>query len=284
MVTYIPTSTSVRSAKKSDRFQLSHLLQFEPYIHRHLDWTPPLDLIGASPFLVAETNGRLAAALACPPDPPHVAWLRVFASSRTIGLREAWDLLWPAAHNYLSAQPDIQIASICLDSWFRRLLEENDFQHTHNVVLLTWNRSTQPTTASQSYGNIREMTFADLGAVHQIDNLAFKSLWQNSLSTNTIAFQQSVISTVIEDEMGIAGYQISTPNPLGGHLARLAVHPRAQGRGHGYTLVCDVIERFKQRGALRITVNTQHNNYASLALYKKATFTGTGEEYPVFQR
>jgi len=43
------------------------------------------------------------------------------------------------------------------------------------------------------------------------------------------------------------------------------------------------LERFEERGTFHVTVNTQHNNLASLALYKRAGFRLTGEVYPIYE-
>jgi ribosomal-protein-alanine N-acetyltransferase len=97
------------------------------------------------------------------------------------------------------------------------------------------------------------------------------------------AFQQATIATVAEDEDGIIGYQISTAGSSGGHLARLAVHPKVQGRGIGYALARDMLSQFYRRGALKVSVNTQIENEASLALYQKVGFRQTGEVYSLFE-
>jgi ribosomal protein S18 acetylase RimI-like enzyme len=81
----------------------------------------------------------------------------------------------------------------------------------------------------------------------------------------------------------IVGYQMSTLNPMGGHLARLAVKPEFQGKGVGYGLVSDMLRQFQRKGALRVTVNTQQDNSASLYLYEKSGFRKTNEIYPVYQ-
>ncbi|RME89858.1 MAG: GNAT family N-acetyltransferase [Anaerolineae bacterium] len=80
----------------------------------------------------------------------------------------------------------------------------------------------------------------------------------------------------------MVGYQISTQNALGAHLARLAVRPDVQGQGGGTALVSDLISRVLRKRLPRLTVNTQSNNHASLALYRKMGFVPTGERYPVF--
>jgi len=78
------------------------------------------------------------------------------------------------------------------------------------------------------------------------------------------------------------GYQISTRNSFGVHLARLAVLPQQQGHGVGYYLVQDLLNKTRLAGLYRLTVNTQNDNQASLALYQKMGFVLTGERYTVF--
>ena len=113
--------------------------------------------------------------------------------------------------------------------------------------------------------------------------MAFTPLWQNSVACLEYAFRQSVIATVVELDGEINAYQVSTTTQSGGHLARLAVHPDFQGRGLGYAIVCDLLKRFEDRGTFHVTVNTQHNNLASLALYQRSGFRLTGEIYPVYE-
>ena len=90
-------------------------------------------------------------------------------------------------------------------------------------------------------------------------------------------------ATVVEVQNEIVGYQISTANARGGHLARLAIDPNYQGRGIGRVLLSDLLEQFSRWGSLNVTVNTQVDNVASLALYENAGFRRTGEIYPVYQ-
>jgi ribosomal protein S18 acetylase RimI-like enzyme len=91
------------------------------------------------------------------------------------------------------------------------------------------------------------------------------------------------VASVVELDHQLIGYQISTSGPMGGHLARLAVLPAFQGKGIGSALVHEVLEKFEQVGAMRVTVNTQRDNLSSLSVYEKAGFRPTTEIYPVFQ-
>ena len=74
----------VRPAVLTDQRQIANLMHFSPTIHRHLDWRYPLDWIGSPPFFVLENQGQIISALACPPDPPSVAWVRLVCQLREI--------------------------------------------------------------------------------------------------------------------------------------------------------------------------------------------------------
>ena len=115
----IPITTkdrlTVRLAKDSDRSQLASLIHFSPWVHRHLDWRPPLDWIGYQPYILAERDHQLLAALTCPPDPPEVAWVRLFAVSPDISVNDAWAILWPTVYEYLWG---ISVAAISFQKWF----------------------------------------------------------------------------------------------------------------------------------------------------------------------
>lgn len=277
---------SIREASPADKQQLANLIHFEVYVHRHLDWKPPLDWVGSSPYLVAYQNEQLAASLACPPDLAHTAWIRLFAVRSSLPLHEAWNALWPAARERLSQRPEMRrVAAIPLHTWFQEVLKRSRFEQAYRIVLLTWDRSRGEPPAPQLSPDfiLRSMSLDDLDAVEAVDVAAFRGLWQNSKESLELAFRQSAVATVVEQDGTIAAYQISTTTPLGGHLARLAVLPQFQGRGLGAGLVGDLLRQFYRRGAQSVTVNTQHDNLASLALYQKTGFRKTGEEYPVYE-
>lgn len=282
MITQI--ALTVRPVIKQDRSQLANIIHFENHVHRHLDWRTPLEWLGHSPYFVAERGSRIVAALACPPDPPNVAWIRMFAASSQIEIENAWELLWEKTMEQLSGQRDITAAAIPLQDWFKDLLVNQEFINDHNVVVLLWDNCMQQLPALKSSPLIREMEPNELEKVHAVDTAAFAPLWRNSLESIQLAYAQATLATVIEDEQGLVGYQISTPNPVGAHLARLAVHPRAQGKGVGYALVRHLQGEFSGSDQRRISVNTQDNNLASLALYAKAGFLETGETFPVYQK
>jgi ribosomal protein S18 acetylase RimI-like enzyme len=274
---------NIRSALSTDRSRLENLIHFGSYIHQHLDWKPPLDWIGSKPYLLLEKDGDLFATLACPPDLPEMTWIRLFAANSLINVSRAWRLLWEATFRELSRIGKIQVAAISLQGWFNELLEGSGFEHLDNVVVLMWERSTPIPEPGSIKFSIRPMMLEDLRVIEKIDHDAFGMVWKNSLESLELAFQQSSLATVAESGNEIVGYQCSTSSSMGGHLARLAVKTSMQGNGIGYLLLHQVLSQFSSQGVKHVTVNTQQNNTASLALYLKAGFALTGESYRVYQ-
>jgi ribosomal protein S18 acetylase RimI-like enzyme len=273
----------VRRASAQDHRQIAHLIHHEAHTHRHLDWRPVLDWIGTSNFWVVEDHGLITAAFACPEDPPDVAWIRVFTHNPHLSALEAWSALWETAHTQIhSSNPHAQIAAIVLKSWFQNVLNSDGFYSNQKIVALRLNRMEYPSFDSPAGLRIRAMKESDLSDVAEVDARSFGPFWRNSLDALTRAYLQSVHATVAEDDSRLIGYQISTGNLFGAHLARLGVLPEAQGRGIGSALVGDLIHFLKSKSAGALSVNTQADNAASLALYRKFGFVRTGEEFPVF--
>lgn len=278
-------SITVRPIERADKHRLANLLHFEKHVHTHLDWRSPSDWIGREPFLVLDSGGRLEAAIALPPDPPGVAWLRLFAVSSRFAVEDAWQLLWEAAEKNLKEEADIVIA-IPIQSWTQSLLKESGFEHTHDVVVLDWTPEYGlPENGNLPFReNIRQMEAGDLKHIFEIDRKSFPSLWQNSHESIQFAFGQASHATVIEKDGRICGYQLSTQNPHGLHLARLAVDPEFQGQHMAIAMVEDLQETVSKLDGQRLTVNTQGVNKPSLALYKKAYFKTTDDNLPVFEK
>jgi ribosomal-protein-alanine N-acetyltransferase len=278
----IEVSLQVRPAVPQDQHQIANLMFFESHVHRHLDWRPPLEWLGSPFYWVVEEDRRVVAVLACPQDPPGVAWVRLFAHARQLSLEEAWKALWKAAKGEIEKRGGATVALIAMHQWLSNLLSKNEFTHTQNIVMLEWKGKDIPEPSFPPGINIRAMQPSDLPEVAKLDAAAFSPLWQNPLDALELALPQATSATVVEDVQGLIGYQISTANPFGAHLARLAVRPDAQRRGLGSLLVTDLLQRLSDKGVTRLTVNTQSNNLASLALYDKIGFVITGEKFPVY--
>lgn len=271
---------NLRQAVLNDQSRLSNLIYFESHVHRHLDWRSPLDWLGAQEYWVLEQDGKLSAALACPSDPPGIAWIRLFVHDRSIAAWDAWSVLWQVAHQQVVFSNRQLAAAITLQSWFGAILQESGFALEQRIVVLEHNLAVEP--PPESIPGLRPMTTTDLAEVTALDAASFKPIWQNSQTSLQMAYAQAGLATVIEEKGRLVGYQISTSNPFGMHLARLAVAPERQGDGLGKALVRHLLRHAARNGLGRVTVNTQSDNQPSLSLYQGLDFRLTGEEYPVY--
>jgi ribosomal-protein-alanine N-acetyltransferase len=208
--------------------------------------------------------------------------MRLFAFHSQLSGPEAWLPLWEAIRGEITDRGGALAAAIVIKPWFETLLRNSGFERHQSIVLLEWTARLMEPYPLPHGVSIRPMLPADLDAVVETDASAFDPLWCNSLHTLQKAYSLAVAATVAEEAGVVLGYQISTGNMLGAHLARLGVRREAQGRGIGAALVSDLILRLSPRNPARITVNTQAENGASLALYQKLGFVRTGEQYPVY--
>lgn len=272
----------VREASRSDQQKIADLMFIEAHIHRHLDWRAPLDWLGQSPYWVIEEGTRVTGALACPPDPEGIAWIRLFGYAAHLSGQEAWGLLWEAARAQLAGLGPTRVAAISIQRWFDPLLTGSGFALAGNIVLLEREDQARPGVHLPAGINLRTMQRDDLAGVAELDAAAFEPLWRNSPEALSKAFGLAAYASVAEAASGLVGYQLSTGGEFGMHLARLAVRPQVQGGGIGAALVADLLAHVPERTAGRVTVNTQADNAASLALYHRLGFHRTGERYPVY--
>jgi ribosomal-protein-alanine N-acetyltransferase len=272
----------VRRADLKDQQRLSNLVFFETRSHRHLDWRAPLEWLGDPYFWTVENGTSLTAALACPEETEGIAWVRLFVHSSGFWSPEnAWTVLWDMAQKNIAQAGGATVAAIVQHPWFKKVLEMSGFENHQDILMLEW--LYQPWASHEAEGvHIRQMMEADLPNVVAVDHSSFDPLWHNSYETLQRALSQSLFATIAENEQGVIGYQVTTGSNTRAHLARLAVHPAAQGRGVGSALLADLLTKIRQKGYVKLSVNTQSDNQISLKLYKKMGFTLTGESYPVY--
>lgn len=275
---------TARPAAPADRYAIQTLARYELHVHAHLDWKPVEDWLGQSPFWVAERGTRVVGALACPPDLPDCAWLRLFAAAEGVDAAAVWNLLWPAACAELVQHHVPMVAALSLEAWTEPLYQAAGFERTHDVVVLSRPpEAEQPAARPPAGAQLRAAEPADLAGIVAADTQAFAAPWQLAPEMIRLALAQAEYVSVAERAGVIVGYQLTTPSRAGAHLARLAVSPACQGHGLGQALVADLIAYYGRRGGREITVNTQHNNAASLAVYQRLGFQLTGTRFPVYQ-
>ncbi len=280
----MPASLKVRPAETNDHSGLARLLDGAEYSYHHLDWSPPLDWLGRQPFLISQDAAGIRAALAVIEDPRGIAWVRLFFCRRPLDAQQEWHGLFSACLDQLHTAGSPVITALGLKDWFMEILKHAGFDYHQAIVTLIHDiGSTSPAPECRADCYIRPMELDDLPAVAEIDRLAFEPIWQNSLHQVEISYQRAMYATVAEVDGRVGGFQISTRNMFSAHLARLAVAPHLARRRIGLALVADLMERCKQDFVWQLTVNTQDNNLASLALYQKAGFHRTGEDYSVWK-
>lgn len=282
------SALKARPATSGDRYAIQALTRYEQRVHMHLDWQPVEDWLGVQPFIVAERRGRVVGALACPPDLPDVAWVRLIALADGVEAARTWEALWTLARQDLARQPALSVAGLSLDAWTAPLYEAAGFTRTHDVVVLHRSLATPVSAPIAPNGRrpsvtVRTAEAGDHAAILQTDTAAFVSPWRLSPAMLRAALAQADHLSLAEQEGQVVGYQLTTASRGTAHLARLAVIPEAQGQGIGTALVAETLEHYRRRGGREITVNTQHNNAASLAVYRRLGFELTGARLPVYQ-
>ncbi len=200
----------IRPAVSADQQKIADLIFFESHVHRHLDWRAPLDWIGVPPYWVFQENNRLIAALACPPDPDSIAWIRLFAFASHLAGPATWRPLWEAAQAQLGELGGATAAAIATERWLEPILTENGFRRIAHIVMLEWNDRPPARAHVSPAVNIRAMTDEDLPHVVEVDAAAFDPLWRNSLPALRLALAQAAYASVAEDASGLIGYQLST--------------------------------------------------------------------------
>jgi ribosomal protein S18 acetylase RimI-like enzyme len=272
----------IRPADLNDRDLVRGLLDGARWRHQHLDWASALSLLDSQPYLMAEERGLPVGCLACPPDPPGVAWIRVFGSASGYQLEEVWSALWDHVIESAGSMGIERAAALSLHSWLESLLTDCGFVQDNAVLFMAWDAGL-PDLPQTPDVKLRDLAPSDIEEVALLDHRAFQPIWRHSPHALHLALEQSSYARValIDDE--IVGYQLCTASAFGAHLARLAVDPGVQHRGLGRLLVADVLHTFTERGYGRVTVNTQADNLSSQALYKHLGFKETGQVFPVFE-
>jgi GNAT superfamily N-acetyltransferase len=123
-------------------------------------------------------------------------------------------------------------------------------------------------------GPTRRARRSDRPEVLALDNLSFDTFWrldERGLD-DALHATPSIRFRLADDAAGVVAYAITGRAARQGYLQRLAVHPRARGRGLSRRLVGDALDWLRRRGTTRALVNTQERNAAALALYESCGF------------
>lgn len=169
------------------------------------------------------------------------------------------------------------------DAWLADLLKAEGFVSHGDIVVFTATPIDVPPATGVAL--IRPLVTSDTHTIRRIDHEVFALHWQKSSFEIHELFQGNGIKIAAIVDNRIAGYAIALwhDHDTTLHLVRIAVHPEAQRQGIARQLLTTIMHHAYLHRAQRITLNTQHDNYAAHALYVAHGFRMTGEVYHVIR-
>ena len=272
-----------RVVQHQDYERICNFLNEDVYLHRHLDWDSPQDWCANPGFIFDETDGEITGVLACIREPHGGTWIRLFACPRLINPIMVWKRIFLNKKDHFHDNFDRRINSLAFSDWYKSLLSASGFYTIYSVVVLQNNRLTTFTQRANPFVNIRPMKEIDLLDVTEIDHQAFSDIWQISSIVLQKAREVPSYESVAELDGHLVGYQVCSIGHENAHLSRLAVLPSYQNLRIGNSIIRDLFTYLSDNGVRSLTVNTQSNNIASLALYRSCGFISTGDNFPVFE-
>jgi ribosomal-protein-alanine N-acetyltransferase len=131
--------------------------------------------------------------------------------------------------------------------------------------------------------SLRRARRSDRAGVLAIDRAAFDEFWRLDRLGLLDALDATPVHRFRVTRGAVVGYAICGRAGATGYLQRLAVHPDAQGRGIGRTLVADSLRWLRASAAREALVNTQVGNGPALDLYERMGFRLRAEELSVME-
>ncbi len=115
---------------------------------------------------------------------------------------------------------------------------------------------------------IRVMQSNDINQVVAIEQRTQFHPWT---AAQFLDSQKSYQCTVLEQNQQVIGFCIMQPVLDEANLLLMAVTPEHQGRGLGFTLLSDALQRLGEQ-CVQVFLEVRESNHAAIALYEKAGF------------
>lgn len=166
-------------------------------------------------------------------------------------------------------------ALMCLTalSWLRNGLLAAGFVEADQVVNYAHtdcNRLPQVVEVAQ----LRAADMRDADTILALNAAAFAPIWRYSTATVMswlLTVDRAMLAYLGDAPVGFA-LTVRGADDNFAHLCRVAIHPKAQGRGVGRQLVADALRYTYAAGAPGLALNTQASNAASRRLYEAQGF------------
>ncbi len=122
---------------------------------------------------------------------------------------------------------------------------------------------------------ITQMRPEDAAEVAAIERMTFSLPWSEQGFLSSLQSQDTVYLTVRQKGKLIAycGFLQSFEEA---DITNVAVHPDFRGKGIGYTMLCELMERGRKRGVERYTLEVRAGNAHAIRLYRKLGFESIG--------
>jgi ribosomal-protein-alanine N-acetyltransferase len=275
----------VQPATISDRAAIYHLTEHVYRVHFNLDWwTFDHWLYADRPsnaIWLARLNGQIIGVILAAVDESPIAWLRAAAIANGYSADPIFSALLQHAAAPLRTQGADQIVGLAHPDWLANLLPRVQFTPLTEVETYRKSDRVLPIPARAHDITIRGAVPDDVPAITVNDRAAFAPVWWHSQAS--MAHILSVVSQFIVAEIDgrIVGHAFSDLYGGQGHLIRLVVHPAYQGHGIGEQLLTKSLEFQIQAQAFPYTLNTQIDNVASQALYRRYGYRSLGRSVKV---
>jgi ribosomal protein S18 acetylase RimI-like enzyme len=219
-----------------------------------------------------------------PTDAPGRAMLRGIALAAGRSPSSDLPLLIDAAVSELAAAAPLQLVVYATRSWIVRPLLAAGFQLDDRLLFYELGRLQQrsPQTPLALPGiALRPARPEEIEQLAALDAATFTPTWHLG--------GQELMALLLAGRVQLAersgepiGYTALTFQSDGvAHLARLAVHPAAQGLGVGRLLLHDAVMAAREAMAATLMLNTQGKNERAQNLYRAFGFRATGKVVPV---
>lgn len=279
----IDAKLTVSPYQRRHRRDVLRLVEDHYRLHIHLDWVSVDEWIDDPNAIIhlAWERDRLLGVMSVTEPLGGSSWLRLALVHDDADPDQVFGALWPGLHERLRSLQTRDVAVLLLRPWLSAHLPPLGFSIHENVVTLARNNAPIPPPLRDDlilwHGNLR-----DLEAVVMVDHAAFMPRFRMTADSIRAAIRSANSFTLASLDDQVIGYQLSMRYSDGGHLARLATVPTAQGAGVGGSLLVEMLTSFQKRGVHYVTVNTQETNQRSLSLYRRFGFELTGLDYPVW--
>jgi ribosomal-protein-alanine N-acetyltransferase len=117
---------------------------------------------------------------------------------------------------------------------------------------------------------LEKMREADLAGVLEIENAVYSHPWSRGNFTDSLRASYQCWTWRLAGEL--VGYFVLLVAAGEGHLLNLSIAASWQRRGHGTTLLTEVMRMAKSRGADKVFLEVRPSNQGAKALYRRFGF------------